>query len=233
MAKKLNQDGVPTEIPSLPQRKKTSLFGGLKFGKDAKKEPGFSGDDPTEDASSAPHGQLFPDEPPTRPATRRKSSSAAHLPDDGGEPRTVIAGGWRSASARQAVSPSEPARPSEDPVVGWLVVVDGPGTGSAVQLGNGQNSIGRGRTARTRLDFGDCQISRSTHAVVTYDPKGNRFYIQQGTGTNLTYLDDDPVLAPTPLVSGSRILLGETTLRFIAFCDESFTWADRERGQQA
>ena len=118
-----------------------------------------------------------------------------------------------------------------DPVVGWLVVVDGPGKGSAVRLGNGQNGVGRGGAARARLDFGDRQISRETHAVVTYDPKNNRFWVSQGSGTNLTYLGDSPVLAPTPLQPGARIVMGETTLRFVAFCDEDFTWAGSESAE--
>ena len=73
------------------------------------------------------------------------------------------------------------------PVTGWLVVVDGPGKGSATQLGFGHNTIGRGPAMRVRLDFGDRKISRDTHATLTYDPKGNAFYLQQGK--NLAYIE--------------------------------------------
>ena len=108
------------------------------------------------------------------------------------------------------------------PVTGWLVVVDGPGKGSAAQLGFGHNTIGRGPAMRVRLDFGDRKISRDTHATLTYDPKGNVFYLQQGK--NLVYIEDQPVLNPVRLEAGVLIGLGDTTLRFVPFCDDGFTW---------
>ncbi|PCJ41855.1 MAG: hypothetical protein COA71_02695 [SAR86 cluster bacterium] len=111
-----------------------------------------------------------------------------------------------------------------DPVVGWLVVVDGPGKGNYLKLGNGQNSIGRGNSERIKLDFGDDQISRANHAMLTFDPRGGGFYIQQGSGTNLAYLDNSPVLSPTKLSAGSRITLGDTTLMFAPLCGENFSW---------
>ena len=126
----------------------------------------------------------------------------------------------------------DPHRPSRaaDPVVGWLVIVQGPGLGASLRLGMGQNSIGRGADARVRLDYGDTQISRSNHASVTYDHRGDTFYVQPGNGVNLTYLDDGPVLGATPLPNRARITIGETTLRFVALCDGSFSWNESEQG---
>ena len=114
----------------------------------------------------------------------------------------------------------------EDPVVGWLVVVEGPGKGRAMQLGYGMNAIGRGATDRVKLDFGDDQISRGEHAVVTYDPRGRKFYVQHGGGTNLTYLGDDPVLTPVELPALSHIAIGNTVLRFVPLCGDGFDWQD-------
>ena len=116
----------------------------------------------------------------------------------------------------------------DDPVVGWLVVVEGPGKGRAVPLGYGSNSIGRGATDRIKLDFGDEQISRSGHAVVTYDPRGRQYYVQHGGGTNLTYIGDQPVLAPTALPALSHISIGHTVLRFVPLCGAEFDWQDTE-----
>ena len=113
------------------------------------------------------------------------------------------------------------------PVTGWLVVVDGPGKGSAAQLGFGHNTIGRGPAMRVRLDFGDRKISRDTHATLTYDPKGNAFYLQQGK--NLAYIEDEPVLNPVLLEAGTLIGLGDTTLRFVPFCDDAFILGVRWR----
>lgn len=123
---------------------------------------------------------------------------------------------------------SNPGALREDPVVGWLVIEQGPGRGLARQLGYGMNSIGRAMEERVTLDFGDNEISRHNHAVLTYDPRGRRFYVQHGGATNLTYVDDNPVLQPVELHGGERISLGSTVLRFVALCGPDFDWQDAE-----
>lgn len=117
---------------------------------------------------------------------------------------------------------------AQDPVVGWLVIITGPGLGHAFQIGYGNNPIGRSDHNRISLPFNDDQISRVNHATVSYDPKGRKFYIQPGTGTNLTYLDESPVMQPTELTSGHDITIGSTTLRFTAFCGETFDWQNNQ-----
>ena len=114
----------------------------------------------------------------------------------------------------------------QDPPVGWLVVVDGPGKGHFLTLGYGQNTIGRGESNRLRLDLGDKEISRESNAVATYDPKTRKFYLSPGTGQNLSYLDDEPVLSPTEIKSGAKISVGQTILRLVQFCDKDFDWQD-------
>jgi pSer/pThr/pTyr-binding forkhead associated (FHA) protein len=114
----------------------------------------------------------------------------------------------------------------QNPVVGWVVIIAGPGRGRALTLGYGMNSIARGSQSRVRLDFGDKQISRDDHALISYDPRGRRFYLQHGGGTNLTYLNEQPVLTPTELRGGEVILLGQTQLRFVPFCGAAFDWQD-------
>ena len=37
-------------------------------------------------------------------------------------------------------------------------------------------------------------------------------------------MNDRPVLSTEELQSGSTIRIGETTLRFVAFCDNGFSW---------
>ena len=159
------------------------------------------------------------DSDPKKPGSGRPSRQSQYRPGDEGD--TVV---WRGAESQRrgdeitAASRMAPVHP----VTGWLVVVDGPGKGSALQLGFGHNTIGRGPAMRVRLDFGDRKISRDTHATLTYDPKGNAFYLQQGN--NLTYIAGQPVLNPVPLEAGALIGLGDTTLRFVPFCDETFAW---------
>lgn len=147
----------------------------------------------------------------------------------GEEERTRLVGGRpRREDEERRQERAVADRGMDDPVVGWLVVVEGPGKGRAVPLGYGSNSIGRGATDRIKLDFGDEQISRSGHAVVTYDPRGRQYYVQHGGGTNLTYLGDQPVLAPTALPALSHISIGHTVLRFVPLCGAEFDWQDTE-----
>lgn len=133
-------------------------------------------------------------------------------------------------AAESAVDPVHPvprppvANHMADPPVGWLVVIAGPGQGAALTLGNGVNAIGRDASQRLPLDFGDEMISRVNHARITYDPRGKKFYIQEGDGANLTYVNDEPVLAPRELTANTHIVLGATTLRFVPLCGEAFDW---------
>ena len=147
--------------------------------------------------------------------------------------KTRIAGGRRRQEGqRDMPERAEKADGMDDPVVGWLAIVEGPGKGNALQLGYGSNAIGRGETARVNLDFGDDQISRGGHAIVTYDPRGKKFYVQHGGGTNLTYLDDQPVLIPIELPALSHISIGNTVLRFVPLCGEEFDWQNPEESAE-
>ena len=114
----------------------------------------------------------------------------------------------------------------DDPVVGWLVVVEGPGRGAALPIGYGNNKVGRSATEDIILDFGDPQISRENHAVITYDGKHRRFYIQQGAGRNLTHVNDELVMVPVEMKGGETVSMGETKVRFVPFCGAEFDWYD-------
>ncbi len=120
----------------------------------------------------------------------------------------------------------EPIDAMANPVVGWLVIVEGPGVGNCLPLGYGTNPIGRAAELRVALTFGDSQVSRGIHATVIYDPRGREFYVQHGGGTNLTYLDDKPLLEPKQLKARDRITIGDTVLMLIPLCDENFDWQD-------
>jgi hypothetical protein len=136
---------------------------------------------------------------------------------------------FRPGSKKNAIdepTSSQDAGYISDPVVGWLVVVSGPGKGSSHTLGYGMNSIGRSPEDRVSINYGDTQISRRAHAQLTYDPRSRGFYIHHGGGTNLTYLGNAPVLQPTSLQGGESIGLGETVLKFVRLCGPDFEWQD-------
>jgi hypothetical protein len=116
--------------------------------------------------------------------------------------------------------------PLRDPPVGLLLVLAGPGRGHALPFGYGMNSLGRGEDQRVRLDFGDERISRTGHAVITYDGAARKFYLQHGGGASLTYLGDEPVLTPVELTGREQLRLGDTVLLFIPLCGPEFDWQD-------
>jgi len=147
-------------------------------------------------------------------------------------PKTQIVGARKRTEEKSEAAGTAPGStsltdPMEDPVVGWVVIVAGPGQGASLTLGYGMNSIGRAPTERISLDFGDPQISRTSHASITYDPRGKKYFINHGGGKNLTYLGEDPVLTPIELKGGEEIMIGDTTLRFVPFCGEDFDWRNR------
>ena len=137
-------------------------------------------------------------------------------------------GGDASSGGRAGAAGGDPMA---DPPVGWLTVVRGPGRGRVATLGVGANSIGRDPGERVPLDYGDRKISRRSHGVVTYDPRGRKFYVQPGSGQSLTYVDDEPVLAPRELEPLAHVQMGDTLLRFVPLCGAGFSWDDGPDGE--
>ena len=153
-----------------------------------------------------------------RPSHVRSTPPELPGQDDG---QTRLVGPIRNA---QGADPSKVTDAMDDPVVGWVVVVDGPGRGADRRLGYGINRIGRGPECRVILNFGDDKISRVAHCLISFDPKSRCYYLQHGDGQNLTYLGDSPVLAPVELKGGERFTIGQTTLLFVPFSDS--VWQD-------
>lgn len=122
----------------------------------------------------------------------------------------------------------EGAKPEVDPVAGWLVVVDGPGAGTDLRVGMGQNVVGRDSGNRIGLAFGDRKISRRDHLRVNYDHERRVFSVVPGTSANLAYLNGTPIEQRCVLAAGDTIRIGRTTLRFVAFCGDDFNWPDED-----
>ena len=104
-------------------------------------------------------------------------------------------------------------------------MINGPGRGASFPLHSGVSQIGRGDDQAIRLDFGDTSISRSNHAAIAYDEEQDSFYLGHGGKANMVRLNDRPVLSTEDVRNGALIRIGETTLRFVAFCDGTFNWS--------
>jgi len=116
------------------------------------------------------------------------------------------------------------ADPSFDPVVGWVVIIDGPGRGNFRSVRYGQNAIGRGENLRVAIDYGDQRISREAHAFLIYDDVKRMFFIRDNGKSNIVRLNGEMVLSPAELRDRDRITIGQTTLLFVALCDAGFDW---------
>lgn len=134
------------------------------------------------------------------------------------------------AAARAATPLAQPDHGYNRFPVGWIVVVRGPGKGAFFALFNGVSQIGRGDDQGIRLDFGDSSISRSNHAAVAYDDEQNAFFVGHGGKANMIRLNDRPVISTEPLHHHDLIRIGETTLRFVALCDDRFRWTKDQDG---
>lgn len=128
-------------------------------------------------------------------------------------------------------SPKAPVTQRAKFPVGWIVVADGPGRGEAFSLVAGMSQIGRGEDQAIQLDFGDNSISRTGHAAIVYDPETKEFLLGHGGKSNIVRLNDKPLISNEVLKTGDVIRIGETVLRFVALCDQSFSWTNGETGE--
>jgi hypothetical protein len=110
-----------------------------------------------------------------------------------------------------------------EPVVGWLVCVEGNHLGNDFRLKSGRNFVGRAIDMDVAIT-GDSTVSREKHAIILYDPKTHAFLIQPGESKELSYLNGNVVLTATQLATNDVISLGETKLMLFPACNELFNW---------
>ena len=109
-----------------------------------------------------------------------------------------------------------------DPVVGWLVCVEGPMRGNDYHLHAGYNYIGR-EIGDVRIS-GDQQISRQNHAMIAFDDTDGVYYVGPSAGRNLLKVNGKTVLNAVELHSYDVISIGTTKLMFVPLCGEHFSW---------
>lgn len=110
-----------------------------------------------------------------------------------------------------------------EPVVGWLVCMEGMDKGAHFILKAGVNNLGRSVNMDVSIR-NDVHISRDRHSILTYDEGGREFFIAPGIGQGITYVNDKPVLSAQKLNEGDCIRMGKTKLIFIPLCSAEFGW---------
>ena len=116
-----------------------------------------------------------------------------------------------------------------EPVVGWLVCVEGPEVGKDYRLFGRINSIGRAEGNDVVLAQ-EHTVSQKNHVRLAYDAKHNNFQLIPGEGTNVTYLNDEPLYVPQKLNAYDVLEMGATKLIFVPLCRERFRWPEKRTG---
>lgn len=111
-----------------------------------------------------------------------------------------------------------------NPVVGWLVCIEGPMRGMDFKIFGGYNYIGR--DSGEIVIQGDMQISREKHAVISYYAKRDTYYVGPAEGRNIIELNEEPVFNATEMKSYDVITVGSTKLMLIGLCGKRFNWSE-------
>ncbi len=113
-----------------------------------------------------------------------------------------------------------------DPVVGWLVIVGGPGIGQYRPVFEGNNTVGRGASNRITLDFGDDAISTDEQAYIRYDSAERSFlFVPNLAKTNVVSINEKRPTGAVELAQMDVITMGRTQLVFVPFCGPEFDWS--------
>ncbi len=110
-----------------------------------------------------------------------------------------------------------------EPVVGWLICVEGEYKGESFSLKAGRNNIGRSLSMDIALAK-EKSVSRERHAAVTFEPHQKKFYLQSGESSGLTYINDEILMTFRELENYDVITLGESKFVFLALVGENFSW---------
>lgn len=160
------------------------------------------------------------DSPPTTRVLRSPRKETAPVPDeddDTAPARTQLVRG------RQKVERGEF---NQDPVVGWLVVVGGPGIGNYRPIFEGNNTVGRSDKNRVPIDFGDDAISSEEQVYIRYDSSDRSFlFVPNLAKTNVVSLNAKRPTGAVELAQMDVITMGRTQLVFVPFCGPEFDWS--------
>jgi len=111
-----------------------------------------------------------------------------------------------------------------EPVVGWLVVLEGKEKGRDYRIQTDNNFIGRSSKMDICIE-GDDTITRDNHATVSFDSREKFFYLSPGDGKAIVRINDKALFGTAKLEPYDVIEVGKTKLIFVPLCSEKFEWA--------
>lgn len=118
-----------------------------------------------------------------------------------------------------------------EPVVGWLVCIEGPQKGVDFKVRTEKNFIGRSEEMHINIS-GDNAISRKNHAIISYNPKERNFFLIPGDGVGLVYHNNEAVYSPVELAGYDVIQMGKSKFVFIPLCGMHFEWENENEEKE-
>jgi len=109
-----------------------------------------------------------------------------------------------------------------EPVVGWLVCIDGPEKGRDYRIYTGRNFVGRS----TDMDIcvaEDNRMSRDRHFSIVFDPRSHGFYLMPGESEGVN-VNGESLMGKYKLSNDDIIECGSSKFCFIGFSREGRDW---------
>lgn len=114
-----------------------------------------------------------------------------------------------------------------DPVVGWLVCIEGATKGTDYRIHSQNNYIGRS----ARMDISipeDSHISAENSAIIAYDNEDRTFYFGPCSGRNIVRVNGKPALSVEKIEAYDVLTIGTTKLLFVPLCGDRFDWNEKK-----
>lgn len=116
---------------------------------------------------------------------------------------------------------------SFDPVVGWLVCIEGSTKGTDYRIHSQNNYIGRS----AKMDISipeDSHISAENSAIIAYDNEDRVFYFGPCSGRNIVRVNGKPALSVEKIEAYDVLTIGTTKLLFVPLCGDRFDWNEKK-----
>ena len=137
------------------------------------------------------------------------------------EEKTTLKDTVASAVSSRIPDDITPEELNSNPVIGWLIGIKGAHKGRSYEVKQGRNFIGRS-TAMDICLSGNSKISRDRHAIITYDPRSKKCFLQPDETRDLIYINDELLFGPMPMKHNDIIVLADEEFVFLALqCDKA------------
>lgn len=200
----------PAQVPAAPEAAETPMSA-AEAARHARTVPAHK-------VSPRTPEPAMPVEPPTTRVVRPVKAAQEAAPVAEAAPRTRLVRGRQQIVRDTFV---------QDPVVGFLIVVGGPGLGASRPIFEGNNTVGRAASNRIPLDFGDETISAEAQAYIRYDSADRSFlFVPNLAKTNVVSVNEKRPAGAVELRSMDIVTFGRTQVAFLPFCGSEFDWSE-------